>query len=77
MRRGESLACSGWRVLLILDERQTDAGFMYEVIAGKGRKTRTLWQHWTDLHLEVLEGLLKRFKAGQRSMGHKARSTRQ
>jgi len=61
-----------WQVLWILDERQTDAGFMYEVIAGKGRETRTLWQHWTDLDLEVLEGLLKRFKAGQRSMRHEA-----
>jgi hypothetical protein len=67
----------GWRVLLNLDERQTDVRFMYEVITGKGRKTRTLWQHWTDLDLEVLEGLLKRFKAGQRSIRHKARSMRQ
>ena len=40
---------------MILDERQTDVGFMYEAIAGKGRKTRTLWQHRIDLDLEVLE----------------------
>jgi len=57
-----------WQVIRILDEEQTDAGFKYKVIAGKGPETRTLWQHWTDLDLEVLEGLLKGFKAGQRSM---------
>lgn len=36
VHRGESLTSGGWQVLLILDERQTDAGFMYEVIAEKG-----------------------------------------
>jgi hypothetical protein len=77
VRRGESLASAGWQVNKILDERQTDAGFMYKVTARKGRKTRTHWQHWTDLDPEVLEGLLKEFKTGQRSRRHEARSTRQ
>jgi hypothetical protein len=62
--RSESLAGGRWQVIWILDERQTDAGFMYKVIAGKGRETRTVWRPWTDLDPEVLEGLMKMFKAG-------------
>jgi hypothetical protein len=76
VRRGESLASARWQVGKILDERQTDAGFMYEVTSRKGRKTRTLWQHWTDLDPEVLEGLLKEFKVKQRSMRRTLRQGR-
>ena len=73
VRRGKSLVSGGWQVMRILGEEQTDAGFKYKVIAGKGRETRTVWRYWTDLDPEVLEGLLKGFKAEQRSMRHKAR----
>jgi len=71
MRRGKSLTGAGWQVKEILGERQTDAGFMYRVIAGKGRETRTIWRCWADIDPEMLKG----FKAGQRSRRHKARST--
>ena len=40
-RRSQSLASGRWKVILILDERQTDERFMYKVIARKGRETRT------------------------------------
>lgn len=73
--RGGSLTGAGWQAKEILGERQTDVGFMYEVMEGKGRETRTIWLCWADLDPELLEGLLKRFKVGQRSMRYKARST--
>jgi len=70
VRQGESSASAWWQVQLILGERQTDAGFMYEVREGKGRATRTIWRYRADIDLEMLKG----FKAGQRSRRHEARS---
>jgi len=56
----------------ILGERQTDGGLKYEVTKGKGRETRTIWWYKVDLAPELLEGLLRRFKAGQRWMRQEA-----
>ena len=69
--RGESLAGTRWQVKEILGERQTDEGLKYEVIEGKGRETRTIWQYRADIDPEMLKG----FKAGQRSTRYMVRST--
>jgi hypothetical protein len=75
VRRREPPSCGRWQVRRIVSERQTDAGFEYEVIAGNGLETRTTWRYWADLDQELLQGLLKQFKAKQRTRRYKARAT--
>ena len=58
-----------------MSERQTNEGFEYEIMAGNGPKTRTTWRYWADLDQELLQALLKQFKAKQRTRRYKVRAT--
>jgi hypothetical protein len=69
VRRSKALTAGGRQVVEIVNERQTDAGLMYGVIAGNGPESRFLWRYGADLD----PTLLKEFKKRQRLRRQKAR----
>lgn len=62
--RSKSLVSNGWEVTRILGEEQTDAGFKYKVIAGKGRETKIVWRYWADLDPAGARGLAEGVQGG-------------